>query len=76
MLKAGKLILALAVGGAAFVGGCKDDTNKSNTGAPAGAEPSGRPSATQPAEEPTTSPMPMPGTTQPTGAGSSGTEAK
>lgn len=76
MLKAGKLVLALAVAGAAVVGGCKDDTNKSNTGAPSGTEPSGRPSATQPAEEPTTSPMPMPGTTQPTGTGSTGTDTK
>lgn len=56
MWNARGILLAMAMAGAVLVGGCKDETGKSNSGAAPETGPSGRPSATQPAEEPTTSP--------------------
>ena len=81
MWNARGILLAMAIAGAVLVGGCKDDTGKSNSGAPSETGPSGRPSATQPAEEPTTGPA-MPGggpaASEPaggsTGGGAGGTE--
>lgn len=74
MSNARGIFLAMAMAGAVMAVGCKDDTGKTNSGAPSENAPSGRPSATQPAEEPSTNPaMPSGGpTTAPSSTGGGG----